>query len=298
MRFVIGGVPVRMHVLLPLLWALAVRMGLGQEALALLAALLGHEAAHVLAAKAAGMRVKELELTPMGAAARLDNPWNAGAARMVGVSLAGPAANLLLLGLWAAVSYAGWINPRTAWRMIRANWMLMTVNLVPALPLDGGRALCALLADKMGAGRAARLGIRAGCAFAACLALAALWLGATRGVWNLSLFSAAAYLCACALHERDAAAGASAEGLVFRREELQKKGALPVRELAVCQELPLAQAMRLVRPGCVQIFRLYDAAMCPVGVLEESALLEAFPTRAEKTLAEIAKDARRHSEHG
>lgn len=289
------GVPVRVHALLPLLGLLAAQMDLSREALAMLPALFGHEAAHVLCAAACGMQIRELELTPLGAAARMDNPWNASAPRIFLTAMAGPAANAGMICLWACAAYAGWIGPEGARRLIGANVLLLFANLLPALPLDGGRALCAALAPRIGVGKAVRVGVRLGYALALVLAGGAVWLGCARRVWNISLFAAAAYLAACASREILSAAGVSAEGLAFRREELLRRGSLPVREIALREDMPLARALSQIRPGAVHVLRLYDDAMRPAGVLQEADLLSAFPAAADQPLSQLLlrqKDAR------
>lgn len=288
LRFFVGTMPVRMHVLLPVLWLLALQMGMGSETIALLFALLGHEAAHIAAAKRAGMRIKEMELTPMGAAARMDGLWGTDAARIAVVAMAGPAANAVMIALWMAAAYSSLCAAHTAAGMIRANGLILGINLLPALPLDGGRALWALLGRRMGVTRAVRAGVLCGCTLAAALAGAVLWQGIARGVWNLSLLSAAVYICACALNEMAPAAGASAESFVFRADELRRHGALPVRHIVVPCDITLGSAVGLVRPGGVHVFLLYDNNMRPVDTLEESDLLAAFPAQADRPLCAIA----------
>lgn len=288
-RLRIGDIPVRIHPLMPLLIALAWHMGAGPEALAYLPALLGHEAAHAVAARLCGLQIEEMELTPLGAAARLRSPWNAGAGRIAIAAMAGPAANFAMLCAVSTAAYAGWIAPDAAWRLIRANILLMLVNLVPALPLDGGRALCALLTGRLGVMRAVRIGIWGGVGFAALLAGAAIWTGLRRGVWNIAVFAAAVYIAACALREKEAAAQAGAESLICRRDELRRRGTLPVRLLAVSAEMPVSQALRLIRPGSVHVFRLYDDAMQPAGEISEGDLLRAFPALAAQPLSGLLR---------
>lgn len=289
-RLQIVGVSVRIHALLPILLALSFQMGVGREALALLPALLLHETAHVAAARLCGMRVISLELTPLGAAARLGNPWNAGTLQVVLTALAGPAVNALALCAIASAAYAGWIGADLARMLIAPNVLLLAVNLIPALPMDGGRALCALLSGRIGVQRAVRFGVRAGCAVAALILAAAVYSGLTRGVWNIAMLASAAYIAACALRETDAAASASAEALVGRRDQL-RRGALPVRMLAVPEDLPLSRAVGLVRPGRLHVFALYDDQMRPSGLLQERDLLASFPADAAAPLSDLIRKA-------
>ncbi len=75
------------------------------------------------------------------------------------VALAGPAANLLMALIWAVVIYLGVLGVRSfAWVAeplvfmgvagVLINSVLMALNLLPILPLDGGRVLYSLLPAK------------------------------------------------------------------------------------------------------------------------------------------------------
>ncbi len=63
------------------------------------------------------------------------------------VAAAGPAANLAMLAFWAAVLRVGVNSPLAAMAEagVIANLVIMAVNLLPILPLDGGRMVVAVL---------------------------------------------------------------------------------------------------------------------------------------------------------
>jgi Zn-dependent protease len=162
----IAGVDVRVHwtfVLLLLVQLATARVSTSVAALflaLLCAAVLLHELGHSLAARAFGIRVLDIVFWPLGGMARLERmPENA---RVEGlVALAGPAVNLVLVGASAAVLSAlggfATATPATgALANARAavlaffwiNAVMAGFNLLPAFPLDGGRALRALFARR------------------------------------------------------------------------------------------------------------------------------------------------------
>jgi Zn-dependent protease len=104
-----------------------------------------HECGHVFYAGRLGFYCEKVSLTPYGAAAVCDTS-GISAVDEVKLALAGPAVNcvicLLVAGLW-------WFYPVTyayTDTVFMASAVMLTINLLPAYPLDGGRvARCALL---------------------------------------------------------------------------------------------------------------------------------------------------------
>ena len=110
------------------------------------ASVLWHELAHVAAALALGYRVREIELLPFGGVARIDNIGEAGAINEIVVAAAGPLASLVMA---AVLHFTAVQVPALAFGLefyFEVNIMLALFNLLPGLPLDGGRILRALIA--------------------------------------------------------------------------------------------------------------------------------------------------------
>lgn len=135
---------------------LSVRASLGLlGALALGVSILGHELAHALAARRCGLRVEAIGLEIFGGAAYLlDEPRRPRHA--FGVAAAGPAASIVMgvvaFGLSRALDAVGAPEALVllvAW-LAMANVALALFNLLPGLPLDGGRMLEAVLWHRRG----------------------------------------------------------------------------------------------------------------------------------------------------
>ena len=139
--------------------------------LALFASVLAHECGHILMARLLGVRTPDITLLPIGGMAPLQRVPEQ-PRREISVALAGPAVNL---AIWLLLTYALGAETRLAaleniddpaqgfWaRLAAANLFLVLFNLVPALPMDGGRVLRAALALRIGRARATRIAATAG----------------------------------------------------------------------------------------------------------------------------------------
>lgn len=208
----LGGVVVRIHATFPLLvlwigasryfehrqWADAV--GGVILTLTLFVFVTVHELGHATVARRYGVRTRDITLLPIGGIARLERQPSRPHDELL-IALAGPAVNVVLAGaFFAALIIQGHpiplepvrIEQDPAARLAWINVSLAAFNLLPALPMDGGRALRALLAMRTNPLRATLIAAAIGRAFALALGLVGLagnpvlvliavfvWLGAS-----------------------------------------------------------------------------------------------------------------------
>ncbi len=107
-------------------------------------ALLLHEITHLFFAELFGYQVQEFKLTPLGGCMVIDALMALHPVAEFVIAAAGPFSNLLMAG---GVRYLGLLGLKSPWldNWSQWNWLLGIVNLIPAVPLDGGRMLHALL---------------------------------------------------------------------------------------------------------------------------------------------------------
>lgn len=112
-----------------------------------------HELGHALVARHLGVRVAGIELHFFGGAAKIvDVPRRAG--DEIAIAAAGPAVSFALAGIAALLP--GPFFQLVAW----INLIIGAFNLIPALPMDGGRILRALLARRMSYLRATEISVK------------------------------------------------------------------------------------------------------------------------------------------
>jgi Zn-dependent protease/CBS domain-containing protein len=166
----IAGIDVRVHVTFFLLlawigwssWSVegtlaAALAGVG-FVLLVFAIVVLHELGHALVARRYGVRTQDITLLPIGGVARLDRIPEEPRAELL-IALAGPAVNVALaIGLgtlaWTIGESPFAADPTASdlpllTRLFWLNLVLAGFNLIPAFPMDGGRALRALLSWRM-----------------------------------------------------------------------------------------------------------------------------------------------------
>jgi Zn-dependent protease len=104
-----------------------------------------HEAGHALVGCALGVPVRAVALLPVGGATRFARAPRPGREELC-TAAAGPAASLMLMGLaWVAGARLPDAAGGAMWALACFNAGVFAANTLPALPLDGGRVVRALV---------------------------------------------------------------------------------------------------------------------------------------------------------
>lgn len=157
---------------------LAVIMGVA-FLLAVFGSVLLHELGHALVARRYGVRTRRIVLSPIGGIAQLEGMPRRPRQELA-VALAGPAVNFVLAAaLWVVTPAFAGAELLAAFlgSVTLANLGLGLFNLIPAFPMDGGRALRALMAERVGTYRATEVAAKVGKAIAIVMGVVGLVWG-------------------------------------------------------------------------------------------------------------------------
>lgn len=254
MRFQIRNTQYRVDLLALLFPCAAAMLGEGAMAAALVFSLAAHEFSHLLCARLLHISVPEVRLTPFGGLAQTENPYLLTTPKLCALAAAGPAGNFILILLLSAMCHWNWLAPETGVLLIRINMMLMLFNLLPALPLDGGRILFCILCGILPRGKALETGIWAGRILAFVLILLSLWGFRMTGQLNLSPLFAALFLLVSACDERRALADSRLKQFLPEALRTPAPAAVIAADVSVSPETLL----RAAAPGCVSLFALFE----------------------------------------
>jgi stage IV sporulation protein FB len=258
--------------LIPAVIAL-VALGMGDVLLCYVPAVLLHEWAHVLAATSLGMTITELELLPFGCAARLQC-FAMSRGKEIMVAAAGPAANMLFAcAVFAADRYA--FSIAIADKLIAANLALASVNLLPALPLDGGRIARAAFAAWMGYPRATRLTAIAGIVFAVAMTGLGVFT-AVAGALSPSLFVMGLFLLISAVRELKSAPFALIRDFSGKRAAIERRRTLSVNRIAAMQSEHVGDVLRAFEAGKYNVVTVLRSDMGVMSELDEREVLDSM----------------------
>lgn len=136
-----SGIQFRIHPLFTLLFILSLVTGYFVEAMTLFGIVLVHELGHVVAIKWYGWRLKEVKLLPFGGVAEVEELGTVPAWEELVVALAGPAQHVWMIALAWGMKMFEVLDPVWWDYFIDANMMIGLFNLLPILPLDGGKVM-------------------------------------------------------------------------------------------------------------------------------------------------------------
>lgn len=158
-------------------WQAALTLGLSVIVFSIVVA---HEFGHILAARRFGFKTRDVILSPIGGMARLEGVPSKPHQEMI-VAAAGPAVNLVLAGLGLLVQplafSSGVLTGALLGWFVTINLALLVFNLIPALPMDGGRILRAALSTRLGRVRATEIAAKVARWSALFMALYAIYSG-------------------------------------------------------------------------------------------------------------------------
>ncbi|QGG47251.1 site-2 protease family protein [Heliorestis convoluta] len=269
----LAGVEIRINEWLILLAALYAWAGVAVYVALAFLSVAWHELGHTIAARRLGFAVKEIEFFPFGGVARLSADVNHRPRDEISVALAGPAFSFLLLLIIEGANLLGfsWGGYYEYLRIV--NFTIGVFNLLPILPLDGGRVLRAFMTLKIGTMRASTIVASWGEALAivfAFIAIAGLFWEKT----GLDLPLIAGFLFLGAHKERRNGAMVFWNLLQSKEKQLQKRHTWNGEVVVARHNVPVSSLMPQISPNKCLIVTVVDERGQIVGQLSETSLLE------------------------
>lgn len=267
----IAGVKLRFNIFFLGLCLIYTLLGMGIEILVILAALLIHEVAHAIMGKALGIKVLEIELLPFGGQAKLEDFTGLQPSKEIYIALAGPlislsvAAAFYFLGLAEKYDYVNYI--------IKINLLLGLFNLLPALPLDGGRILRSLLSSLKGFRRATAISASIGKILAVIITVYGAYLIYTEN-YGVNFVVIGFLLYWAAYREKNLLMFAFMRYLISKKGELAAQGFMSGEQMVGKKDTLIKDILQVSRPSSYMLVFLIDENNNVIGVKTEAELIE------------------------
>ena len=266
-------------------------LGQGWLMVAGMASILLHEGAHAAMAAASGHPPEEVELTPLGAVMRMDEEDALPGGWRLVIILAGPAMTLTLCAAVLLLTKAGLLSLPAGRMMFRCNLALLLLNLLPVMPLDGGR-LTALLLGRFLRPQTVRTAMRAlGAAAGFACILLNLWVSWRYGGWNLSLAAAGCFMLYAGAVSATTAAMQELRAFMDRKIRMEQRSYSPAWCVSITDDLPLRRAVKLLHPRRHTLFcRVTEQG--GVRLIPEERVIDAYLRFPGETLGQVDDSAR------
>ena len=231
-----------------------------------------HEMTHALVARRLGIPVNQVELLPFGGVARVEAELALDPPREIYVAAVGPASNLAMFALGLGLKNYGIWHESLGPFFLQCNLLMALFNLLPVMPLDGGRIYRAFRAERDGIGEATYKAAWLGQVLAVIILLAGA-AGIWAGYCGLDIPVVALFLLYAATRERLASPYLFMRMIRDKHEELAGEGLLPVAHLAALESLPLGRLVRPFVPRKFHLVSVLDRRHRLLGTVTETAVI-------------------------
>ena len=275
----IAGIQIVLNYWFIVLIMLFVLADMGSKVLLVFSAVLWHEVAHALVAVRLGYRVKEVQLLPFGGVARIEGLGIISARDESWIAAAGPAASLVLAAFayGAMLYFATWSD---VWEFyMRVNMMLAGFNLLPGLPLDGGRMLRAWLTSYMDYKKATLIAARSSKCLSACLLFVIIYQYIESHTVNLTFLVGSIFLYTVAKSEIEVAGFRTLRVLAQKKGELMARGIMPTAYFTVLSSVMVKDIIPLFKPNQYSIVLIFNRECKLCKTITETEIWEEIPEK-------------------
>jgi stage IV sporulation protein FB len=242
------------------------------QLLAILFALAIHETAHILVSRGLSANIKSIDIQPLGARITLQNDICSSGDECA-IAAAGPLCSFFAAcACMAVITVMPQLKPGLD-AFIDMNMTLALVNLLPALPLDGGRILRALLSYLFTLRTATKIAAGIGIILGVCMCGAGGYL-LVEGRVNPTLLGIGLLLLFSAIKDFRISSVRQFENITKKQKILRRGDIINVKNILIYKHLSAMSALSRIVPGRYNIFMVVDECMEVIGSISEQKLLD------------------------
>ncbi len=273
LRPIVLGKHFEIHISVLFLFGIAIALDFVKTLAVTYAIVLIHELAHFLTATRLGVEGDKLVIMPFGVTMQLKNSTVKNPEDELKIAVAGPVSNVIMAGLVILLNKSGYVAFDDACYLVMLNFGIAVVNVVPALPLDGGRMLKAYLTLQMGYIKAYNLTMTATKITAVLLILGGVALIFVTG-FNFSFFMIGAFLIANMVSEQRGKRLILMREILYSRQKLMEVGSKNCGVITIMSEAPARKALKNLTYNKYYTINIVNDNMDIIGAVTETKLIQ------------------------
>lgn len=234
-----------------------------------------HELAHSYIAQQEGVEVNEIELLPFGGVAKFSDLIQLKPASEIKIALAGPIFNLILVAIIMLILKYRLISLTLGSFLIKINLSIALFNLLPALPLDGGRVLRSCLTYKYGFKEATYLTLKVSRLMALFLAIVA-GVGIYLGKANILLLLIAFFIYFNTLKKRYYASYVLMQYIAKKKGKILRERVANIQQLIAVEDTTLKEIIAKLVPGRFHTILVVNNNLEILGLVTENQLINSL----------------------
>ncbi|MGM0471359.1 MAG: site-2 protease family protein [Bacillota bacterium] len=242
------------------------------KALVTFGAALLHELMHVLVARHHNIEIAEVELLPFGGVAKYADLLELEPDIEIKTALAGPLLNLLLAGMMAVSLRYSLFTVDWGLFFIKTNLIIACFNLLPALPLDGGRVFRAIETKQVGFREATKLSIKVSKYLAVIIGIGAA-IGLVLGRANIMLLIISFFIYVSTGRENRNNIYVLMKYLTQKKHKLRAKKIMMNEELVVIESTQLLEITERFKPNSFHTIVILDDDLNLITTLTEEEII-------------------------
>ncbi|HHV98284.1 MAG TPA: peptidase M50 [Clostridiaceae bacterium] len=227
-----------------------------------------HEFAHSIVAIAIGRNVYGIRVMPVGLGVSIEETLTGKLENML-IYFSGPSINFFLFLIF---KFTG-TNSTVLVNVMVINAYLAVFNVMPVLPLDGGKVLLVILSGRIGTFAAYRHIRRLSFLFGI-LFIAVGTVQFINNSFNFSLFLIGIYLFFHVFTKKMEAALMNMKDIIYRRSRLVKKGVYPARDLVAIKTIKLGEILKHMDFDRFHMVYVLDDNLKIIGIVTEQQIMD------------------------
>ena len=249
--------------------------GYAKEYLLVVISMLVHEIGHIAAAGLLGRKIYGMNILPIGFNVSMESGGSGNTDAFI--HAAGPLANMLAYMLCFVLNANARKLPESdnIHFFASMNLCLSLFNLIPAIPLDGGRILRGGLSVKSGLFLAEKQAKNFSFILSGALIISGIAL-LFRNTHNISLLAIGLYVLSSIKSYNPEAAVMNVKQIVYRRSRLMRKGVYAARELVAVKTARLCDSLMEMDFDRFHIINVLDENLRLVRIFTEQEVMDAM----------------------